>query len=106
MAVLHRDIPKGRYFTADELVGRQIRIEGPVPARKDLPTGRTIMVIADDEPVDNAFKVEISVEATELTTAKIWLYRFDLAGEKVPIEKITLRDNIELSFSAIVSEVE
>lgn len=106
MAVLQRAIPQGRNFTADELVGRQIRIEGPVPKKDDLPTGRTVRVIADGEEVNNAFKAEITLAATELTQAKIWLYRFDLAGAEVPIEEITLRDNIELSFSAIVSEVQ
>lgn len=102
MAVIQR--AKGRNFTAEELIGRRIRIEGPAPKRKDLPTGHTIMIIADDELVDNAFKVDLTLEANELVQAKIWLYRLDLAD--APIETITLRDDIELSFSAIVSEVQ
>jgi hypothetical protein len=57
MASLHMERPQGRNFTAEELIGRRIRIDGPVPKRGDLPTGRTIQIIADDELVDNAYKV-------------------------------------------------
>src|SRR5579859_2539938 len=107
MAVIHQGT-RGRDFTAQELIGRQIRIEGPVPKKDGLPTGNTIRVIADDEEVGNAFKAIISLEAGELTEAKIWLYRFDPVEPDgpCPIEKVTLRDNIELSFSAYISEVE
>jgi hypothetical protein len=99
---------KGRDFTAEELIGRRIRIEGPVPKKNGLPTGNVIRIIADDEEVGNAFKAIISLEANELTEAKIWLYRFDMVEPDgpCPVEKVTLRDNIEISFSAYISEVQ
>lgn len=106
MAVVQPGI-RGRDFTADELIGRQIRIEGPVPKKNGSPNGNAIRIIADDEEVGNAFKAIISLEANELTEATIWLYQFDRVEPDgpCPVEKVTLRDNIELSFSAYVSEV-
>jgi hypothetical protein len=108
MAVLQRETPKGRDFTAEELIGRQIRIEGPVPKRRISPLGHAMMVIADDEMVNNACKIELAIEPCGIVEAKITLYRFDRATKDpgVPTEEITLRDNIEVSFSAIVSEVQ
>lgn len=108
MAILHRDIPKWRDFTAEELVGRQIRIEGPVPEKKELPSGYRLRVIADDEEIGNACKFELNIVPDGLIEAKITLWRLDLQDRKgnVPTETVTLRDNIELSFSAIVSEVQ
>lgn len=98
---------KGRDFTAEELIGRQIRIEGPVPRKKGLPTGHSIRLIADDEEIDNAFKVELLLEANEIVTAKISLYRLDKAepDKPCPVEEVTLRDDIEVSFSAYASEM-
>jgi hypothetical protein len=91
-------------FTAEELLGRQIRIEGPVPKKGNDPTGHTIRIIADDDLVDNAYKAVLILEAGEITQAKIMLYRHD--KENAPTEEVTLRDNLEVSFSAIVSEVD
>jgi hypothetical protein len=107
MAVIQQGA-RGRDFTAEELTGRQIRIEGPVPKKNGLPNGNTIRIVADDEEVGNAFKAIISLGAGELTEATIWLYRFDSVKPDgpCPVEKVTLRDNIELSFSAYISEVQ
>lgn len=106
MAVV-REAPTRHTFTAEELIGRQIRIEGPVPSRKRPPTGHSLRIIADDESVSNACKLELVIEPTGLIEAKITLWRFDQGTEEgVPTEEVTLRDNIELSFSAIVSEVQ
>lgn len=95
---------KGRNFTAEELIGRRIRIECPAPRKNRLPTGHTVMIIADDEQVDNAYKVDLVLEAQSVVEAKIRLYRLDLPD--APTEEITLRDDIELSISAIVTEVQ
>jgi hypothetical protein len=62
-----------------------------------------MMVIADDEMVANACKIELIIEPCSIVEAKISLYRLDLPD--APTEEITLRDNINLSFSAHVSEV-
>lgn len=106
MAVL-RETPRGRDFTAEELIGRQIRIEGPVPKRKASPTGFGMRVIADDEFVGNVSKIVLSIEPSSIVEATLTLWRFDQATEQdVPTQEVTLRDNIELSFSAIVSEVQ
>jgi hypothetical protein len=35
MASLHMERPQGRNFTAEELIGRRIRIEGPVPKKTE-----------------------------------------------------------------------
>jgi hypothetical protein len=106
MVALQREFSKGRDFTAEELIGRQIRIEGPVPKKKMPPLGFNMMIIADDEEVNNACKLELSVEPGDIVEAKITLRRFDqVTGDSLPTEVAILRDNIELSFSAIVSEV-
>lgn len=107
MAVLQGYVSKGRDFTAEELVGRQIRIEGPHPRKKSPPIGHQLLIIADDEEVNNATKLELSIVPDSIIEAKITLWRRDLQDSKgnVPTEVVTLRDNIELSFSAIVSEV-
>ena len=108
MAVLEVGTSKGRDFTASELVGRQIRIEGPVP-KKNPPIGYQMYILADDEAVNNAFKLELIIDPCSVVEAKITLYRFDLHKEPygdVPTEVVTLRDNVEVSFSAIVSEVQ
>lgn len=104
MASIHVETPNGRDFTASELIGRRILIEGPVPKRGGLPTGREIRIIVDDELMNNACKAVLTLAANEVTEAKITLYRHDLPD--APKEEITLRDHIELSFSAIVSEVQ
>ncbi len=98
---------KGRNFTAEELVGRRVRIECPAPKKNGLPVAHALIIIADDETVDNACKLELIVEPQDIIQVKITLYRFDLVEPDgpCPTEKVTLRDNIELSFSAIVSEV-
>lgn len=95
---------KGRNFTAEELIRRRIRIECPAPRKDGVPTGHTVMVIADDEQVDNAYKIDLLLEADSVVEAKIKLYRFDLPD--APTEEITLRDDIEVSISAIVTEVQ
>lgn len=106
MAVIHPGT-RGRDFTAEELLGRQIRIEGPVSKKGGVPAGHAIRVIVDDEEVGNAFKAILKLEANALVEAKISLYRFDLVEPDgpCPIEEVTLRDDIEVSFSAYVSEV-
>jgi hypothetical protein len=108
MGAIRLEHAKGRNFTAEELVGRQIRIEGPVPKRGTQPIGYNMLIVADDESIDNACKLELSIEPDAVIEARVTLYRFDLATaeERVPTEVVTLRDNIEVSFSAIVSEVE
>jgi len=102
MAVV-QEYPKGRDFTAEELIGRQIRIEGPVPKRGTPPIGVGMMVIADDEMVGNVTKVVLNIEPCSIVEATLTLWT---TGRDVPTEEVTLRDNIELSFSAIVSEVQ
>lgn len=103
MASIQIQRTSGRNFTAEELVGRRIRIEGPVPKKNGVPIGYGMMVIADDEMVDNACKIELIIEPANVVEAKITLYRLDLPD--VPTETITVRDDIEVSFSAYVSEV-
>lgn len=99
-----QDGTKGHNFTSEELLGRQIRIEGPYRDKKHLvPTGMNMMIIADDEQVENACKLELMIEPDSIVEAKITLYRLDLPD--APQETITLRDDISVSFSAIVSEV-
>jgi hypothetical protein len=100
MAVLHIETPKGRDFTAEELVGRRIRIEGPVPSGKTAPIGCSMMVIADDEMVTNVSRLELVIAPNAVVEAKL-----QLISGKALTEEITLRDDIEVSFSAIVSEV-
>lgn len=101
MGAIRLEGSKGRDFTAEELVGRQIRIESHVPI------GYNLMIIADDESVNNVTKLELSIEPCAMVEAKVTLYRFDQATEEgVPTEVAVLRDNIEVSFSAIVSEVQ
>ena len=109
MAILPGYYLKGRNFTAEELIGRTIRIESPAPKKGTPPNGRGIRIFADQETVDNACKLELSIEPNAVVEAKVTLYRLDLAtveDEDVPTEVVTLRDNIEVSFSAIVSEVQ
>lgn len=108
MAVLRLEASGGRNFTAEELIGRQIRIEGPVPKKETSPKGYFMMIIADDEMVNNACKLELTIEPDAVVEAKVTLYRLDLATpeERTPTEVAVLRDNIEVSFSAIVSEVQ
>jgi hypothetical protein len=99
---------RGRNFTAEELMGRQIRIESLAPKRETSPTGYAMMIIADDEVVNNAGKLELSIEPDAVIEARVTLYRLDLATAegRAPTEVAVLRDNIEMSFSAIVSEVQ
>ena len=91
----------GRDFTAEELIGRQIRIEGPVPDKHVPPAGYAMRVIADGEVVTNVFKFVLTI-ATDCVVEAILTLSHDGMEED---EEITLRDNIELSFSAFVSEV-
>lgn len=99
---------KGRNFTAEELVGRRVRIECPSPKKKGLPVAHALMIVADDEMVGNACRLELIVEPNDIIQVKITLYRFDPVEPDgpCPTEEVILRDNIELSFSAIVSEVQ
>jgi hypothetical protein len=105
MASLHREASKGRDFTTEELIGRRIRIEGPVPKRQSPPVGYAMMVIADDEMVDNVSKVVLTIEPNAIVEATLTLYRGETAENETMTQEVTLRDDIELSFSAIVSEV-
>lgn len=108
MAVLQRKFPEGRRFTAAELVGRQIRIEGSAPKGGMQPAGHNMMVFADGEVVNNVCKLELSIEPDAVVEAKVTLYRFDpvTKEELHPPEVAVLRNNIEVSFSAIASEVQ
>jgi len=92
MAVM-RETPRGRDFTAEELIGRQIRIECPVE--------QATRVAADGETIGNASKVVLTIAQNNVAEAILTLCHVDQT-----VEEITLRDNIELSFSAIVSEVQ
>jgi hypothetical protein len=105
MAALQRETSNGRDFTAEELIGRQIRIECPTYV---VPTGRTLAITADGEQINNACKLVLTAAADAITEIKLTLYRFDLVTKDpgVPTEEITLQDNIEVSLSAIVSEVQ
>lgn len=100
MASVQRVLPKGRDFTAEELTGRTIRIESV----SDLPVGVGVMVTADGEMVGNVGKIVLSIEPNSIVEATLTLFRFD--KEDVPTEEVTLRDNVEVSFSAVVSEVQ
>ena len=106
MASVQTGDSKGRGFTAEELVGRQIRIEGPVPNRKRPPIGIGMMVIADDEMVGNVLRIVLTIEPNNIVEAKLTLYFGETAENEAITKEVTLRDNIELSFSAIVSEVQ
>lgn len=100
MAVVHGG-PKGRDFTADELAGRTIRIEGPVPPRNGSPIGHAMMVIADDEMVGNVTRLELNIEPCAIVEAKITLVDTKTGVEEV----VTVRDDIQVSFSAVVEEI-
>ena len=60
------------------------------------------MVLADGELVNNALKLELAIDPNAVVEAKLTLYR----GKTAENETVTLRDNIEVSFSAIVLEVQ
>lgn len=95
-----REIPKGRDFTTEELIGRTIRIESVAME----PVGRAIAVTADGEMIGNCGKIVLSIEPDSIVEATLTLFRFD--KEDAPTEEVTLRDNVEVSFSAVVSEVQ
>ncbi|SRR6266516_4041628 len=101
MVAVHTQHSKGRDFTAEELIGRRIRIEGPVPKKSLPPIGISMMVIADGEMVGNVLKIVLTIEPNNIVKAT--LTRFH---SRQPTEEITLRDDIEVSFSAIVSEAQ
>ncbi len=91
-------------FTAETLLGRHIRIEGPVPKKGNAPTGHKIRITADDELVDNAYKVTLILEAAEITQANIMLYRLDLPD--APSEEAIVQGrDVEVSFTSVVTEV-
>ena len=100
MASVQRVLPRGRDFTAEELTGRTIRIESV----SDLPVGVGMMVTADGEMVGNIGKIVLSIEPNSIVEATLTLFRFD--KEDVPTEEVTLRDNVEVSFSAVVTDVD
>ena len=106
MASIQREVPIGRDFTAEELIGRQIRIEGPVPHKKRPPIGCAMLVIADDEMVGNVSKIVLTIEPNSIVEAILTLYLGETAENQAITKEVTLRDNIELSFSAIVSEAQ
>jgi hypothetical protein len=97
---------KGRDFTAEELVGMRIRIEGPVPKHGAPPVGYAMMVLADDEMINNVSKIVLTIEPNAIVEATLTLYRGETVENEAITEEVMLRDNIELSFSAIVSEVQ
>lgn len=108
MVAVEHALPQGRDFTAGELIGRTVRIECPIPAKDGRPVARTLAIFADGELVANACKLELVVEPAAVIAATITLVRLDQVSshdQTVPTEQVTLRDNIELSFSAVVSEV-
>lgn len=99
---------KGRDYTAEELIGRRIRIVGPVPTGNVSPIGHAIMILTEDEMIGNVLKVELTLDPCSVVEAKITLARLDKTAPYAPLvtEEIILRDNVEVSFSAIVSEVQ
>lgn len=108
MVGLQATTPKGRDFTAKELIERRIRIESPYPKKSGCPVGHAVMVIADDQIVNNVVKIELTIEPAALVEATLTLTRFDLLQEGdalLPTEQAIVRDNVDLSFSAIVAEV-
>lgn len=107
MAVIQASTSKGRDFTAEELIGRRVRFEAPVKSKK-IPMGYELLVIADDEAVNNVSKIVLTLKPDAVIEAIVTLYRFDLVTKNMvstPIEEVVLRDNLEVSFSAIVSEI-
>ena len=90
-----------RNYTAEELIGREIRIEGPVRT----PVGHKILVIADDEEIGNVAKIELVMEPHEYIKAKLTLWRFDLFTVKDPlVVDVHQTSDVNVSFSAIVDE--
>ncbi|SRR6266480_2035328 len=105
MTVIHSYEGESRAFTAEELIGRQIRIESPVPKEGMPPLGIGMMIIADNELVNNALKLELSIEPNAIVEAILTLYQGETPENEAITERVTLRDNIAMSFSAIASEV-
>jgi hypothetical protein len=97
---------RGRDFTAEELIGRRVRIVGPVPTGNKPPIGHAMMVVADDEMVDNVLRIELVIDPCSVVEAKLTLAHLDKAVPygPIPTEEVVLRDHVEVSFSAIVSE--
>jgi hypothetical protein len=110
MAVIHVPKGNGRDFTAEELIGKQIRIEGPAPKYGKPPIGYAMSVFADGEMVNNVIKIVLTIEPTAVVEAILTLVFVNRtkweAHAEVPPEEITLRENIEFSFSALVSEAQ
>ena len=92
---------RGRDFTPEELVGQRIRIEGPV---KKL-NGYEIMIIAGDEMVGNATRLELDITPDHVVSATITLLAGPDEHGNPTFQRVTTQDDITLSFSAIVSEV-
>lgn len=98
---------QGRDFTAEELLGRHIRIEGPVPKKGKEPLGFEIMVIADDEMVGNVARIELVLDPCELVTAKLTLIHPNQpASGDLLTEEVTLSRNVDVSLTASVWEVQ
>ena len=95
---------RGRDFTAQELIGRRIRIEGPGPKDGKPPIGYAMMVLADGEMITNVVKLVLTIEPCAVVEAILSLG--NRADWEVQPEEVALRDNIEVSFSAIASEVQ
>ena len=106
MASVQTGDSKGRDFTAEELVGMRIRIVGPVPKHGAPPVGYVMMVLADDEMINNVSKIVLTIEPNAIVEATLTLYRGETAENESRTEEITLRNDIEVSFSAFVSEVQ
>ncbi|SRR6266487_5589074 len=88
-----------KYYSAQELLGRHIRIEGPVKT----PIGHRLLVIADDERIDNVERIDLLMLPGELIEAKLTLYMGVSAEHKAMHEEYTA-DDVSVSFSAIVTE--
>ena len=105
-----RTSSQGRDFTAEELIGKHVRIECPDPGAKGVPVGYFLTITADGERVNNICKLGLMVEPDSIIEVKLLLCHRNQTAEKIfdieKFEEVTLRDNLELSFSAIASEVQ
>ena len=101
-----RTSSQGRDFTAEELIGKHVRIECPDPGAKGVPVGYFLTITADGERVNNICKLGLTVEPDSIIEVTLTLYQGETVENKARTSEVTLRDHIELSFSAIASEVQ
>ncbi len=95
-----------RDFTAKELIGQHIRIECPALKDGKPPMGYAVAVLTDGGMINNVLKLTLTIEPNAVVEAVLTLYLGETVENEVRTEEVTLRDNIEVSFSAIVSEVQ